>query len=231
VPATEDILTPVHKAIRSMLFDLSGRLQTLDFGDPVASAATLSDLQVDVATAPAACILCLLHHHGGDEETAVFPDLKPLDPALVEDLLREHHDVTRRLATISRMTADLRKRTSREERVALGVEINREADRLFAFYLTHMSKEEVTLLPAMLNHFSDDQLRALRAKIQGAMPRERLAGYLRWMLPSLNVSEMTKMLTGMKCAAPPEVLAFVAQIAERHVDPERWAAVRSSVGI
>ncbi|MFY9716969.1 MAG: hemerythrin domain-containing protein [Thermoplasmata archaeon] len=231
MPATEDILTPIHKAIRSMLFDLSERLQTLDFADPEASMTTLADLQVDVATAPAACILCLVHHHGGDEETGVFPDMKSIDPVLIEELLKEHHDVTRRLATISRLTSELRTRATREERIALGAEINREADRLFAFYLTHMSKEEVTLLPAMMNHFTDDQLRALRSKIQGAMPRDRFAGYMRWMLPSLNVSELTKMLAGMKRAAPPEVLASVTRIAERHVDPVRWAAVRSSVGL
>lgn len=43
--ATEDLFTPIHKATRSMIYSLSGRLQSADFGDKVASADVLADLQ------------------------------------------------------------------------------------------------------------------------------------------------------------------------------------------
>src|SRR5580693_5401854 len=32
--STMDLFTPVHKGIRSMIYNLGGRLQTLDFSDP-----------------------------------------------------------------------------------------------------------------------------------------------------------------------------------------------------
>jgi hypothetical protein len=34
--ATMDLFTPIHKALRSMIYNLGGRLQAVDFSDPAA---------------------------------------------------------------------------------------------------------------------------------------------------------------------------------------------------
>jgi len=229
--ATEDLFTPIHKAIRSMIYGLGGRLQSVDFVDRAASTAVLADLQHEFANAVSAtCVLCLLHGHAHSEETGVFPSMQPIDPGLIRMLLDDHHEIRRRLIALTKMADELGATDSPERRIELGVRINREANEFFAFYLAHMNKEEVTIVPAMKEHFTDAQMRAMQGAIMGSMPPERLSNYLRWMLPSLTLDELTGMLTGVKHGAPPEFMQFVNGIGAANVDPVRWATVRQRVG-
>jgi len=230
--ATEDLFTPIHKALRSMIYELGGRLQSVDFSDRTASAAVLADLQHEFGNAVAStCVLCLLHSHASDEERSVFPSMQPIDAGLVRMLIDEHHEIGRKLLGLTKMADDLARVDPPEGRIELGNRINCEANEFFAYYLAHMIKEEVTIVPAMKEHFTDDQMRAMRGAIMGAMPRERLATYLKWMLPSLTLSKLTGMLTGLKRGAPPEFLAFVAGVGAENMEPARWAVVRERVGI
>ncbi|MGP8158814.1 MAG: hemerythrin domain-containing protein [Thermoplasmata archaeon] len=229
--ATEDLFTPIHKAIRSMIYSLGGRLQTVDLADKAASAAVLADLQHEFANAVSAtCVLCLLHSHAGSEETGIFPSMQPIDAGMIRMLLDDHHEIRRRLIALTKMADELGTVDLPERRTELGVRINREANEFFAFYLAHMNKEEVTIVPAMKEHFTDDQMRAMQGAIMGAMPPERLANYLRWMLPSLSLGELTGMMVGVKHGAPPQFLQFVNGIGTANVEPARWALVRERVG-
>lgn len=229
--ATEDLFTPIHKAIRSMIYELGNRLQRTDFADPVASTAVLADLEHEFSGAvSSACILCLLHKHGGDEEAVPFPAMMSFDGALIRTLIEEHQVFSRQLAAISTLAHQLAQVHLPEARIDIGRRINQEVNGFFAGYLAHMNKEESSLVPAMREHFTDDQVRAMRSKIMGAMPRDQFAAYLRWMLPSLSLSELAGMLMGIKQGAPPELFRFVAGIGEGHVEPDRWTAVRARVG-
>jgi hemerythrin superfamily protein len=230
--ATEDLFTPVHKAIRSMIYDVSGRLQTNDFTDVTTSKPLLSDLEHEFTAAiSAGCILCLLHHHASDEETAVFPSVSKHDAALVQGFIDDHHALSRRLETITKMARDLPSKARPEERVQLGIALNQKANDFFAAYIDHMNREEEKLVPLMRERFTDEQIRKMRSAIMGAMPSDRLASLVRWMLPSLNVNEMTEMLGGIKASSPPQVLQFITGIAAQHVDPQRWQTVKERVGI
>ncbi|MGA8711016.1 MAG: hypothetical protein ACLP8Y_04420 [Thermoplasmata archaeon] len=230
--ATEDLFTPIHKAIRSMIYDLGGRLQRADFADPAASAAILADLEHEFSAAvSSACVLCLLHNHGGDEESVPFPAMLPFDGGMIRTLIEEHQEINRRLVAITTKARELAGIYAADARLEVGRRINQEVNEFFAYYLVHMNKEEVSLVPAMREHFTDDQLRAMRSTIMRAMPRERFAAYLRWMLPSLTLNELTGMLTGIKQGAPPEMIEFVASVGAANVDPARWAEVRERVGL
>jgi hypothetical protein len=230
--ATEDLFTPIHKAIRSMIYDLGSRLQRADFADAAASSAVLADLEHEFANAVSAtCILCLLDGHADAEETGFFPPMQPIDPGLIRMLIDEHHEVRRRLVDLTKDADELGAVDEPKLRIELGARINREANEFFAFYLTHMNKEEATIVPAMKEHFTDAQMRAMHGAIMRGLPRERMAGYWRWMLPSLTMGELTAMLSGLKHGAPPEVLQLAMGIGEANVNPTRWAAAREQVGL
>ncbi|MGA8605069.1 MAG: hemerythrin domain-containing protein [Thermoplasmata archaeon] len=230
--ATEDLFTPIHKAIRSMIYDLGGRLQQTDFADRDSSAAVLFDLEHEFSNAVSAgCVLCLLHGHAADEEGVPFPAMQTIDAPLVRTLIDEHHEIGRKLATITEMARELSRVELAAERVDKGGRVNRQVNDFFAYYLAHMNKEEATIVPAMKEHFTDEQMRAMRSTIMGGMPKDRFASILRWMLPSLTLDELTGMLLGIKRGAPPELLTFVSGVGAAHVDPARWATVRERVGI
>ena len=45
-----DFLTPIHKALRLMIYDVGGRLQTTDFSDSAQSQIVLNELIFELAT-------------------------------------------------------------------------------------------------------------------------------------------------------------------------------------
>lgn len=229
--ATEDLFTPIHKAIRSMIYDVGGRLQSNDFADIAGSKPLLADLEHEFTSAiSSGCILCLLHEHASDEEREVFPSLEKHDSGLVRGLIEDHHALARRLRTITQMGREVLSRDNAAERVQLGAKLNQEANDFFAAYLVHMNREEEKVVPMMREHFTDDQMRTMRSTIMRGMPPDRLASILRWMFPSLSLAELTEMLGGAKGSMPPEMFRRLSGIGEEHVDPARWQVVRKRVG-
>lgn len=230
--ATEDLFTPIHKALRSMIYSLSGRLQTNDSGDLAATAALITDLENDFAVARSAgCVLCVLNHHADDEETAIFPAVSAKGGGLVTALIEEHRDLMRRELALGATAHRLLEVNSPEGRVAAGVRLNQLANELFAAYLAHMNREETELVPLMQEHFSNDQMIRMRGVIMGRMPPDRMFAILGWMLPSLNVTELTDLLTSLRPGAPPQVFQAVVDLCAARVDAARWNSVKLRAGL
>lgn len=228
--ATADLFTPIHKALRSMIYQLSGRLQTHDFADVEATRSLLSDLEHDFAVARSAgCVLCVLSHHAVDEESAIFPALSGVGAELVRSLIEDHHALTRRELALATAGHELVALGTPEARLEAGARLNREANDLFGAYVTHMNREEAEVVPLMQEHFTNEQMAAMQGAIVGGMPPDRLAAILGYMLPSLNVTELRMLLGGFGRTAPPPLKKLVSEIGEARVDPVRWQAVKQLV--
>lgn len=226
-----DILTPIHKGIRSMIYKLGTELQTTDFSDDEATKAIVARLEHNLSIATSRCILCLLHEHGGNEDDHFFPKVRAFELGMVEMLIQEHREIGHKLVGLSEICAELIATKDPYQRIEIGLKLNRSANELFAYYMTHMNKEEVTILPATWQHLTDEQLLEIRAIVEAAIPPERYAEWMRWVLPSLNVNELVDMFTGLKKGAPPQVLENMILIASTAVDEERWKAVKTSLGL
>jgi hypothetical protein len=230
--AQGDLFTSVHKGLRSMIYDLSGRLQTNDFADTTATSSLIKDLENDFAIAQSAgCALCILAHHAVDEESLVFPAVASVGNRLVTELISEHHDLTRRELEVAKAGHELLLMDSAEARVRAGVQVNIAANQLFAAYITHMNREDAELVPLMQEHFSDPELAAMQGKIISQMPSDRVFAILSWMLPSLNVSELSRLLSSLKAAAPAQFMNAVSDLCAARVDPARWKTVQLQVGL
>jgi hypothetical protein len=83
----------------------------------------------------------------------------------------------------------------------------------------------------MWKHFTDEQLVAIRSNIEKSMTRERYADFMGWVLPSLNINELTGMFMGLKKGAPAPVFENIARIAEKALGEDRWAAVRAKAAL
>ena len=226
-----DILTPIHKGIRSMIYKLGTEIQTADFTDEDATKALVERLEHNLSIATSRCILCLLHEHAGNENDHLFPKVRAFEPGMVEMLIQEHREVGHKLVGISEICAELIATKDPYKRIEIGMKLNRSANELFANYMTHLNKEEVTILPATWQHLTDEQLLEIRAIAEANMPPERYADWMRWVLPSLNVNELVAMFTGIKKDAPPQVLEKMVDIAGATVNEERWKVVRMKVGL
>ena len=215
-----------------MLYGLSGRLQTNDFADLTATKSLVKDLESDFAIAQSAgCIVCTLSQHANDEETMIFPDAAKAGNELIATLIEEHHDLARREASITRSTHALLAIENAGGRAEAGVRLNQSANELFAAYIAHMNREETELVPWMKEHFSDAQMAAMRGAILGRTPPDRMSSILGWMLPSLNVQELTGLIREVKSAVPPQAFKAITDLCEARVDPTRWGMVKQTVGI
>lgn len=230
--ATGDLFTPIHKALRSMIYGLSGRLQTNDFADAAATRALITDLENDFAVARSAgCTLCILAGHAVDEESVIFPQVARVGSKLIMELISEHHELTRRELEIAKSGHELLSMDSAEARVVAGVQLNIAANQLFGAYITHMNREEVEVVPLMAEHFTDPEMNAMQGKIIGQMPPDRVLAILGWMLPSLNVTELSRLLFALKGAVPPQFMKAVTDLGAARVDPTRWDAAKLRVGL
>lgn len=230
--ATEDVFTPIHKALRSMIYGLSARLQTNDFGDLATTRQLVTELENDFAIARSAgCALCILARHAEDEEAAIFPAAAKAEDALVRSLIEDHHDLTRRELALGSSAHSLLALESAADRIAAGAALNRSANELFAAYMTHMNREEAELVPRMQERFTDAEMAAMRGAIVSATPPDRLFAILGWMLPSLNVTELAGVLAAMQKAAPPAVMGRITALCSEKVDAARWAEVRARTGL
>lgn len=230
--ATEDLFTSIHKGLRSMIYQLGTRLQTNDFTDLAATSALVTDLEHDFAVARSAgCIVCVLHHHAEDEESVIFPSVSNFDGSLITTLVNDHHELTRRELALGKSAHELLAMKEAEARLHAGVRLNQSANDLFAAYITHMNREDNELVPLMRKKFTNEQMAEMRGKIMGGMPPERLFAILGWMLPSLNVHELSELISGLQKGAPPPLVQGVVSLCAAKVEPTRWKAVRDRVGV
>ncbi|MGI0078028.1 MAG: hypothetical protein ACRECH_00185 [Nitrososphaerales archaeon] len=96
-----NIFTPIHKAVRSVIYKLGRELQTVDFSDERATKGIADMMEHDLSLATSTCILCLLHEHAGNDRY-MFPRVSRFEPEMVETLIQEHGEVVTRLARVCR---------------------------------------------------------------------------------------------------------------------------------
>jgi len=119
VSSSVDFLTPIHKALRLMIYDVGSRLQTTDFSDSAESELLLNELIYEFSSALSArCILCLLHSHAKAEDIYLFPAVEKSDSKLITELLQEHHRFATELRAISTMCDELKGVESSDQRIA-----------------------------------------------------------------------------------------------------------------
>ena len=227
----EDLFTPIHKGIRSMIYELGAKLQKADFTDLSATEAIVTQLKHNLQSANSTCIVCMLHEHAGHEEQSIFPQIAPHDSTIVDTMIQAHVEITRQVVEIAKVADELVQLKSNDQRMQNGAKLNTLVNALFAYYLAHLNNEEATILPLTQKYLTDEQMRGIRAKIQMATPPERYAEWMQWIMSSLNVNELTGMFSGMKMSAPPLVLEKMMHLAEQSVDKDIWSVVKARLSI
>ena len=216
-----DTLTPIHKALRALIYEVGGDLQTTDFADELEAAGAAADLEL---------ALHLMRDHHTTEEVYFYPKLQPLEEQLVAAMLEQHENVEQLLDVAD--DARLRARgPDAEARIKAGADVNCRFNELVAFYLDHLAEEEAKVLPATWRHFDDAQLMAIQGAIIAEMDPDTLFQWLGWMFKGLNRVELVGMLRGAKAGMPPEALEAVRGLGAAIMEPGAWQAVREQAGL
>ena len=217
-----DLFTFIHKSIRSMIYNAASKLQTADFTDEKEVKILLVSLRND---------LDLLHEHAVNEDNIIFPEIANEEPQMIELLNEEHKKLESKLNGILALIEKIEHSNSVEERVRLGNSLNSLFNDFIADYLAHMNHEEATVLEASFKYLTDEELIAIRTRIQSNVPPDRYKVWMNWMLRSLNNSELIGLLGSMKTGAPSNVFQNILDITKSVIDSERWLKMKLSLGI
>jgi hemerythrin-like domain-containing protein len=217
MPPRVDLFTTVHKALRALIYHLSNMLQTADFADERAAKASLAALHH---------FLELLHEHAMYEDKTIFAATHQFEPKMIDELEAEHKQIDVRLETINKTIAQIEGATTPQERIGGGAALNRAVNDFIAFYLAHLVKEEVTVLPASQKYFNDEQLTAMRTEVQRSTQPARFAEWMRWMFPAMNINELVGMFKGLKMHAPPPFFDAMCQMANVSLGELGWRTLQ-----
>ncbi len=212
-----DLFTPVHKAIRAILFDLGKELQHTDMADEKEMTAMLTKLSDSLE---------LLEEHARHEDQIIFPPIEQACPGMTTESIEEHQQYEEKIATLENLIRKIRNATDAAERLQHANQLRFHFAEFIAFYLMHMNHEEATMLEASIENLSPEQLIDIRVRVQMDTAPARYAEWLKWMLPSLDMNELVPLFRQVKMNAPETVYDKFKKIGKETMDGNRWTRLR-----
>lgn len=205
----------IHKALRNMLYDTALNLQVTDLSSERA-ATTIARLEKT---------LHLFDDHAMHEDKFILPHVKRHNAQLVDDLEKDHlvdHKLSDDLANY--ITA-WKEAPDAYNRASLGSRIFYAFNEFVAFNLYHMNREENELIYVLWKYYSDAEIIQMEQEILKVIPPDTLMLESRWMMRSINDTEIIRWLGAVKNNAPEEVFKDFLRMAEEELAPERSAAI------
>ncbi len=216
-----DLYRPIHKAIRTLLFETTELCARTDFGDGTESARAAAALRR---------LTAFLHEHAAHEDDVIVPEVERLAPDLAADLRNDHARVggleAELLALAERLTG-----AQGSERLSLGRRLQDRLGHLVAEHLLHLEREECQVNRLLWAHLDDGRLHGLEGRILASIEPARLAEWLVVLLPAVARPECATILAGLAQAVPPPVFAELTAPARAALGAERWAAALASMPV
>lgn len=213
MPGPIDTLRFVHTAILVETTHLENRVReagrpedVADLGDAVDALAELVDF----------------HTHG--EEVGMFPPLREKWPTIDDTYLLDHEDERKLYAAIK---ADIA-RCANGDANALA-SLRRHTVALATQTESHIRKENTLILPFVGEHFSPPEQGTMVQNILGAIPKEKMAAAVPWIVDRQPIEEAEAYVRAMMVAMPPPVFAAAKGWIAAGCRDERVAALRERI--
>lgn len=217
-----DLYTTVHKAIRSMLYELGSKIQRNDFTDDTATRELLAQLQQ---------YLKLTNEHADYEERYIHPELRLQEPDLVSELESMHREIERYADVAVGIAAEIEQLSNPDELIVTGERLHNAYNDYIAYLLSHINLEEAKSRPALWKHFTDDQLEAMRSNIMRSLTPEQSTIWIGGIFSSSEVNELAQMVSMMKASPmPPEAKEAIMNLARNKAGEERWQIIQQRAG-
>ncbi len=174
-----DLFTMIHKAVRSLLFELAADAARIDLRSTSAIDALVARIEHAVD---------LLDEHAHQEDTHVFPAVRTIAPDLASSLAADHRALDVVAIEVERAALALAQ-VELAERPAGGAQLARLLNHLVALQLVHMGREETEVNAALWSGLDDTELAAVRDRILGGIPAARTEEWRNLMAPALSPME------------------------------------------
>ncbi|WP_370086434.1 hemerythrin domain-containing protein [Ekhidna sp.] len=209
-----DLFTPIHKAIRAMLYQLGSELQCANMTNKEECRLMVDKLEHSLE---------LLEEHARHEDEIIFPAIEKALPGITEESTEEHETYAKKVEQLRSLLAGL-KIAIRKDEIPVGTVANLRFKfaNFIAYYLLHMNHEEETLLQASIQHLSAEELLNVRLRVQLDTDPERYTEWLQWMLPAMDLSELVPLYRQVRLNATPEVVQKFDTIGNEYIPEHRW---------
>ena len=204
-----DLYTFIHKAQRVHLFNLAIKIGRADLSDEIAMHSIELELKDMIAR---------LKAHSIHEDTLIHPLFRELGNQIA--VIDEEHD-------------DLGKELQKLEYILDHKQWDKlypELNRFISSYLAHQDEEEMMQEQILWKHFDNARLGAVMTAFQASRSPAQKKDDLNFLIPGLNIHELTAIFQGMKTSAPAPAFEAACQIAQMHLGPNMWTALQRAIG-
>jgi Hemerythrin HHE cation binding domain len=204
-----DLYTFIHKAQRVHLFTLAIKIGCADLSDETEMRSIELELRDLIAR---------LKAHSIHEDTLIHPLFRELGDQIA--VIDEEHD---------NLGLELRKLEDILDHKQWNL-LYPELNRFISSYLAHQDEEETMQEQILWKHFDNARLGTVMTAFQASRSPAQKMDDLKFLIPGLNVAELTAIFQGIKAAAPAPAFEAACQIAQMHLEPSKWAALQRAIG-
>jgi hypothetical protein len=203
----------IHKGLRASLYQTALQLQQTDFTDATASEEAANKVKE---------IVMLFEGHAHKEDTFILPAIEAYEPSVVAAFEAEHEEDERLgkqlIAALDKVSAA----TEFLEKIVAGRELNEAFVAFTAFNLQHMAKEEDIINKILWRYYSDDEIKAIGAKLAASVEPWIKDFYTTWMVRGVNDIEAREWIKTVEREMPEVVFQTLLQKAEKEWSKERY---------
>jgi hypothetical protein len=208
-----DLYGPVHKGLRTLMFDTLGRVGRCDTDD----ARDLAE-----AIDSARTLLWICASHLSHENVFVHEAMEARRPGASRRTGEDHVEHERSIAAL-RAAVDALETTAPALRSVAMYRLYLRLARFVAENLEHMEVEETHNTWLLRDAYDDAELGALHDRLLASIDPAEMQVFQRWILAGISHPERVGMLSAMRASAPAPVFeATVAQCRDI-LAPRDWA--------
>jgi hypothetical protein len=187
-----DFFHNMHKALRLGHCRMIAAMGAHDFSDEEKTADLLGRLRA---------MLGLARLHLLSENREIQGALEERRPGSSQRMAEGHADLEQAFAELESLIRSVEVATLKRRNRA-GHALYRHYSLFAAAEIRHMNEEETELLTQLHHAFSDEELKAIEARMMAALDPASLAACLSLMLPALNPPEREDMLARLRASLP-----------------------------
>lgn len=161
----------------------------------------------------------LLHVHVTEENNVTLTRLDERAPGSGEHDRNDHEELELTQATLEGQLADLEQEGATAERLE---RLYDGLGKLFGMHLEHMHGEETVTQNMLWDHFTDEELNAMRVTIMKQMSFDQMLTWFKYMFPAMRPQERVGMLTGFLASAPPPLAEKATEVIHSVLGDAEW---------
>ncbi|HEX4998783.1 MAG TPA: hemerythrin domain-containing protein [Terriglobia bacterium] len=211
-----------HKALRALMLDTLTAVGRVDPGDEAEISGSLSQTRLLID-------FCRGHLH--HENQFAHPAMEARRPGSSGTTANDHVRHEESFERLEAAARTVEHASAPIERSRALLSLYRELALFVADNFEHMHVEETENTWILWDAYTDEELIAISHAITASIPREKMANFLRWMLPSLSAPERTALLADIRAGLPDAAFASVLRLAESVLRPGDWAKLESSLNL